>query len=41
MANEARYDVYKLIPVRRSLLRRRLGMAWYSSRRYLLWVSGK
>ena len=41
MASAERYAVYKLIPVRRSFLRRRLGMAWYSARRYLLWVSGK
>ena len=41
MENSERYDVYQLIPVRRSFLRRRLGMAWYSTRRYLLWASGK
>lgn len=38
---EQGYDVRKMVPLRRSLLRRRLGMAWYSTRRYLLWVSGK
>ena len=41
MENPERYDIYKLIPVRRSFLRRRLGMTWYSARRYLLWASGK
>ena len=38
---EQGYDVRKMVPIRRSLLRRRLGMAWYSMRRYLLWASGK
>lgn len=36
-----RYDVKKLIPIRRSRLRRRLGMAYYTWRRYVLWLSGK
>ena len=38
---ERSYDVKKLIPIRRGPVRRRLGMAWYSARRYLLWCSGK
>lgn len=36
-----RYDVKKMIPVRRGPLRRRLGLAWYSGRRYLLWAFGR
>src|SRR5699024_2616757 len=40
-AVERSYDVKKLIPIRRGPVRRRLGMAWYSARRYLLWCSGK
>lgn len=35
------YDVRKMIPVRRGPVRRRLGMAYYTGRRYLLWASGK
>ena len=38
---ERSYDVKKMIPIRRGPVRRRLGMAWYSARRYLLWCSGK
>ena len=30
-----------MIPVRRGPVRRRLGMAYYTGRRYLLWASGK
>ena len=41
MEKQERYDVHQLIPVHRSPLRRRLGMAWYSARRYLLWYSRK
>lgn len=33
------YDVKKMLPRRRSALRRRAGMAWYTARRYLLWCS--
>ena len=40
-AVERSYDVKKMIPIRRGPVRRRLGMAWYSARRYLLWCSGK
>ena len=36
-----RYDVKKLIPIRRSRLRRRLGRTFYTWRRYVLWLSGK
>ena len=38
---EQPYDIKKMIPIRRGPVRRRLGMAWYSLRRYLLWRSGK
>ena len=36
-----RYDIKKMIPIRRSPLRRRLGLAYYSGKRYLLWLSRK
>ena len=36
-----RYDVKKLIPIRRSRLRRCLGRTFYTWRRYVLWLSGK
>lgn len=34
------YDVRKMVPVRRGPLRRRLGLAYYTGRRYLLWALG-
>lgn len=36
-----RYDLRKMVPVERSPLRRRLGMAFYTGRRYVLWACGK
>lgn len=34
-------SVRKMVPIKRGPLRRRLGLAWYSGMRYLLWISGK
>jgi len=36
---EQRYDVKKLVPIHRSLLRRYAGRTWYALRRYMLWLS--
>lgn len=36
-----RYDVRTMIPIQRGPVRRRVGLAYYSLRRYLLWASGK
>lgn len=40
MSGNESYDVRRMIPIRRGPLRRRLGMAWYAGRRYLLWTFG-
>lgn len=35
------YDIKKLVPIHRSVLRRYAGRAWYAGKRYLLWLSPK